>query len=132
MEETRTPIHPLLPFQVPEEVPSSGEILWETLGCLEGKESTLPTKQVTFPFEVMRLGYLNDLWVTQNNGFSWKPKSGSLSANQVGIYGTVGVGSLGNTPGSRTEAAHWIDQKDNLWLFGGFGFGSNSTAGKSG
>jgi hypothetical protein len=35
------------------------------------------------------------------------------------VYGTLGVGAVGNTPGSRDSAASWIDASGNLWLFGG-------------
>jgi len=64
--------------------------------------------------------------VSNNNGFSWKLKSGSVTSNQAGQYGIKGVGDSKNTPGSRTESAYWVDLNNNLWIFGGFGYGNQS------
>jgi PASTA domain len=35
------------------------------------------------------------------------------------VYGTLGQGAAGNTPGSRRYAATWSDPQGQLWLFGG-------------
>ncbi len=44
-----------------------------------------------------------------------------------GNYGTQGVPSSTNVPGSRFWANSWIDTSGNLWLFGGYGLDSQGT-----
>src|SRR5690348_1753252 len=62
-------------------------------------------------------GFLNDLW--RKNGTIWTWMSGDNRANQTGAYGIRGVADVLNTPGARSDAASWVDSKNNLWLFGG-------------
>lgn len=64
-------------------------------------------------------GVLNDLW--RYGGGQWTWESGSTMVNQSGVYGTLGVGVPGNTPGARATASAWSDAAGNLWLFGGVG-----------
>ncbi len=54
----------------------------------------------------------------------WTWMVGSDLYDQVGVYGTQGVGSSGNTPGARVAGASWTDASGNFWLFGGYGAGS--------
>lgn len=67
-------------------------------------------------------GYLNDLW--KFDGANWTWVSGAKTISQVGVYGAKGIAALGNIPGGRSGAAGWKDASNNLWLFGGYGFGS--------
>jgi hypothetical protein len=62
-------------------------------------------------------GYLNDLW--KWDGSSWTWLSGSNTITGAANYGTKGVASSSNTPGSRISPTTWIDSNGNLWLFGG-------------
>jgi N-acetylneuraminic acid mutarotase len=45
--------------------------------------------------------------------------SGAATANQVGVYGTMGVASPLNVPGSRNGSASWTDSSGRFWLFSG-------------
>jgi hypothetical protein len=65
--------------------------------------------------------HLNDLWMFNPATKLWTWMGGSKTADQVGVYGTLGVASAKNQPGSRRGASSWIDQKGNFWLFGGEG-----------
>lgn len=65
------------------------------------------------------LGYLNDLW--EYTGGAWEFIGGSVTANQLSVYGTAGTPATTNQPGARQEAAGWADASGNLWLFGGEG-----------
>jgi len=67
-------------------------------------------------------GVLNDLW--HWDGINWVWVSGSQSINQPGSYGALGIASLTNMPGARTNATIWSDNSGNVWLFGGVGFDS--------
>lgn len=69
----------------------------------------------------------NDLW--KFDGTNWTWISGSNTANQVGIYGTKGVGEVSNVPGARNLAMAWIDSGNILWLMGGFSVDSSGTVG---
>lgn len=71
---------------------------------------------------------LNDLWKYDSATNQWTWLSGSTSP-QAGIYGTKGISGRSTVPGARTCAVSWIDSDGNLWLFGGNGLDSTSTAG---
>jgi N-acetylneuraminic acid mutarotase len=72
--------------------------------------------------------YLNDLWMFNVSSKQWTWVSGSNLADQDSVYGNQGVASAANVPGARVDAATWVDQSGNLWLFGGGGFAqANST-----
>ncbi|MBL7931253.1 MAG: hypothetical protein JNL60_05110, partial [Bacteroidia bacterium] len=73
-------------------------------------------------------GLLNDLWRYKTATNEWTWVKGSNLLNQTGVYGTQGVGSLTNLPGSRTHAATWIDNAGNMWLMGGSGYPASGSA----
>ena len=52
----------------------------------------------------------------------WTWESGSDTCNQTGSYSSLGSTDPGNVPGARASSVSWIDNSDNLWLFGGFGY----------
>ena len=60
----------------------------------------------------------------------WTWMSGNNTVNALGVYGTQGVASVTNTPGSRSYAVTWIDATGNFWLFGGRGYNSAGTLGE--
>jgi hypothetical protein len=80
---------------------------------------------------------LNDLWEYNATSHQWTWVSGSNTADQNGVYGSQGTSNLtlnGSTtdfPGSRWGAAGWLDPDStggaNLFFFGGFGLGSQSS-----
>ncbi len=79
--------------------------------------------------------YLNDLWKFNPivNEWTWMGGSNAASACSLtpegskicegppGVYGTLGVPSATNDPGSRSGASGWVDSRGNFWLFGGYG-----------
>ena len=67
-------------------------------------------------------GWLNDLWEYSAGQWTWV--GGSNVNGQLGFYGTEGMPSLGNVPGSRTLGGSWTDAYGNFWLFGGTGYDS--------
>jgi N-acetylneuraminic acid mutarotase len=81
-------------------------------------------------------GILNDLWEFNPSTSQWAWMGGSSTQNcanlpqqychQPGVYGTLGVPSAANIPGSRMLPSSWRDLNGNLWLFGGQGFDGNS------
>jgi len=75
-------------------------------------------------------GALNDLWKYDVATNSWSWKKGANSVNQNGTYGTMGVSAAANTPGARDGAVSWVDGNNNLWLFGGDGFGASGGSGQ--
>ena len=74
-------------------------------------------------------GRLNDLWKYDPNTNEWTWMKGSNTVDQNGVYGTQGVSSPTNYPGSRSHAIKWVDGNGNLWLFGGVGYGSSGGVG---
>jgi N-acetylneuraminic acid mutarotase len=80
--------------------------------------------------------YLNDLWEfnPSTNQWAWIGGSSTLTCSnklcdQTGVYGTLGIPAVGNTPGSRDGAVSWTDNSGNLWLLGGYGYDANSNGG---
>ncbi len=65
-------------------------------------------------------GYYNDLWKYNPNDNTWTWVSGPNESEQPANYGTKGVPSVNNIPGSRDSDVVWSDESGNLWLFGGF------------
>jgi len=76
---------------------------------------------------------LNDLWKFDPVAGQWTWVSGSNLANQNGVYGTQGISNATtnaaatNVPGSRWGSMGWVNPDGNLFLFGGFGYGSQGS-----
>ncbi|KAF6001612.1 hypothetical protein F1559_000026 [Cyanidiococcus yangmingshanensis] len=68
----------------------------------------------------------SDLWMFNTSASQWGWIGGPLTSNNYGNYSAPGAASSSNAPGARYFATTWVDQNNNLWLFGGLGFG-NST-----
>ena len=57
----------------------------------------------------------------------WTWMSGYSIVNQTGIYSEKGNPNPSNMPGARRGSVGWYDSfAQELWLFGGFGQGSES------
>ena len=67
-----------------------------------------------------RVDTLNDLWRYYPNADLWTWISGSDRTSKPGIYGTKGIPSAANVPGTRDGSVAWVDSVGNLWLFGGY------------
>ncbi len=74
-------------------------------------------------------GRLNDLWRYNPATNEWTWMKGTKIIDQLGLYGTMGVSSATNCPGGRVYSSTWIDTNNNLWLFGGSGYGISGGAG---
>ncbi|HYV90596.1 MAG TPA: kelch repeat-containing protein [Chitinophagales bacterium] len=61
----------------------------------------------------------NDLWVYDPAINKWSWINGDSIANPTGSYGTQGVSSPANKSPGKAGSATWIDDQQNLWLFGG-------------
>jgi hypothetical protein len=61
----------------------------------------------------------------------WTWVKGDSSVNQKSIYGTKGIASPTNKPGARRGALTWIDNEDNLWMYGGGGYTRDTSGGLS-
>lgn len=59
------------------------------------------------------------LWKFNPTVNQWAWMSGSSSANASAVYGTLGIPSTTNAPGTRMNASAWMDSTGNFWLFGG-------------
>jgi hypothetical protein len=74
---------------------------------------------------------LNDLWKFNPSDSKWTWMGGSafpddqaFKANAAGIY----YGDVWKLrPGSREGSHSWVDNKGNLWMFGGSGYGKTVT-----
>jgi N-acetylneuraminic acid mutarotase len=69
--------------------------------------------------------YLNDLWEydTTKNQWAWISGSNTVAGQQngqLGTYGTLLVSAAGDVPEAREEAASWVDNSGNFWIFGGY------------
>lgn len=75
-------------------------------------------------------GSLNDLWTWNPATSEWTWIKGSSLKDGAAVYGTQGTADVANTPGGRTEAVGWIDDNDDLWVFGGTGLDAAATSGR--
>jgi N-acetylneuraminic acid mutarotase len=75
-------------------------------------------------YPVIPPGFKNDLWRYNPTTNQWAWMKGSFGVTAAGTYGTKGIPTAGNTPGSRVQASGWTDSEGNLWLFGGQDQGS--------
>lgn len=64
-------------------------------------------------------GKLNDIWKYDPNNNQWTWIKGSKFRDLNGVYGSMGIPAMENTPGSREESISWMDANGALWLFGG-------------
>jgi N-acetylneuraminic acid mutarotase len=64
---------------------------------------------------------MNDLWKYSVNTNQWTWISGDSLADGKAMYGTPGISSPTNLPGSRAGASMLGDASGNLWLYGGVG-----------
>lgn len=70
-------------------------------------------------------GLLNDLWMYSAGEWTWI--GGANVFGSAGTYGTEGMPAASNIPGARNNAAVWIDQAGDFWLFGGRGLDSTGS-----
>lgn len=70
--------------------------------------------------------YFNDLWMYDPSTNMWTWISGDNTINNTGVYGTQSVSSPLNKPGGRYAALSWADNSGNLYMFGGFGYGTGA------
>jgi len=75
----------------------------------------------------LALNFYNDIWRYNVAGNTWTLVSGA--ANQIGVYGALGMAAAGNAPGSRWGSTSRLDASGKVWLFGGFGKDSAGTLG---
>jgi N-acetylneuraminic acid mutarotase len=78
-------------------------------------------------FNDVEHGTLSDLWKYNPSTNQWTWVKGDKGINKVGVYGTLGTPAAANVPGARTGSVAWVDATGNVWLFGGYGFASNTT-----
>lgn len=62
-----------------------------------------------------------------SQSYQWTWVNGDNTTNQNGNYGTQGVASFSNKPGSRYLPLMWSDASGNIWLLGGYGFPATGT-----
>jgi hypothetical protein len=67
---------------------------------------------------------LSCLFSVKTQAQTWTWLKGPNTGNQIGTYGTIGTAAPANSPGGRTPATSWTDSNNDLWMFGGFGYGS--------
>jgi N-acetylneuraminic acid mutarotase len=69
-------------------------------------------------------GTQNDLWQFNPSTEQWTWTGGSTNKTLPAkpAYGTQGMPSVSNSPGSREFSSSWTDQNGGLWLFGGSDF----------
>ena len=69
--------------------------------------------------------YSNDLWKYQINESRWSWYSGEYYQNNYGFYGHKNEPDPRNVPGGRNSAAAYYDRsRQELWVFGGQGYGN--------
>lgn len=65
----------------------------------------------------------SDLWKYNPSSNEWAWISGSNSANTSPQFNVKGQPDVNGNPGARMHAVGWADNRGDLWLFGGSGYG---------
>jgi hypothetical protein len=72
----------------------------------------------------------NTLWKYDPVTNNWTWIKGSDNYGQPATYGTMGIPSATSTPGARAYGClSWIDNNNDLWLYGGYGVDANGSYG---
>ena len=66
--------------------------------------------------------WLNDLWFYNAETNEWTWMAGGNEPNANPNFGTMGIASIDNIPGARESHQMWIDDEQNIWIMGGYGF----------
>jgi gliding motility-associated-like protein len=66
----------------------------------------------------------SDLWKFDPGINQWAWFSGNKTTDHAPLFPDRGVPNINANPGSRMLATGWTDAEDNLWLFGGNGYGN--------
>jgi hypothetical protein len=74
------------------------------------------------------IGLMNDLWKYNPTTNEWTWIKGSNSINSTAVYGTQGVQASANVPGGRRMSFWWLDNNNNLWMFGGYGYTASTSS----
>ncbi|MBK6641857.1 MAG: hypothetical protein IPG39_11820 [Bacteroidetes bacterium] len=64
------------------------------------------------------LGYFSDMWKYNPVSNQWAWMNGSITTNQLPVYGVQGIPSPNNSPGGRYVYSHW-KECNYFWIFGG-------------
>jgi hypothetical protein len=75
-------------------------------------------KTVFLRFSVIITSFVFSQLQAQVYNYTWMKGAPNTS---VAVYGTKGVSSPSNNPGSQGNGITWTDQAGNLWLYGGYG-----------
>mgnify|MGYP000919543783 CR=1 FL=1 len=73
---------------------------------------------------------LNDLWKYNTVTNQWTWAKGHNLTSQPGNYGILGIQAPANSIGARSLTKGWIDNINNLWLFGGTGIDDSNNLGQ--
>ena len=73
------------------------------------------------------IGSLNDLW--KFDGTNWTWVSGSNSVFAAGNFGSIGIPNESNIPSGNKNASGWVDDDNDIYFFGGYGFDDNGVDG---
>jgi hypothetical protein len=64
-------------------------------------------------------GPMNDLWKFSLSTTKWTFVSGSTTNGAGPVYGSQGIPTAGNVPGSRSFSTSWQAPSGDVWIFGG-------------
>jgi hypothetical protein len=77
------------------------------------------------------LGYVQDVWMYEVGSSQWASLSGYLYPDDPGFYGTKGIPSINNYPGSRVYSSMvFIPGSSSFIMIGGFGHNSATVEGE--
>jgi N-acetylneuraminic acid mutarotase len=115
-------------------LPSHRSTLWSVFSAIE--KAIEGRRGIVLPLLIsmtlLTMASVSHSAAAQSSEWIWMGGSNSVGSSGLGlagVYGTQGVASAENNPGSREGAATWTDSSGHLWLFGGLGFDSTGAQG---
>ncbi len=75
---------------------------------------------------ITNTGSKGDLWKYNTTTNEWVWISGSTAWNAGAVYGTIGIGTASNYPGTRKNSIAYVDNAGQFWIYGGLSPGGFS------
>jgi len=83
-------------------------------------------KSIVSMLMVLFIFFSSSVQIDTSYRWTWIGGDSLTTSLPYGIYGQKGIEDKQNAPGGRIRPATWIDASNNLWLFGGLGYGATT------
>jgi len=101
---------------------------WTSMNVGSGFPGNIEKTYITENTSSILFMYDREFWRFNPVLNSWSKSAGNNTGTYAN-YGTQGVASSTNIPGSRSKQSFWKDNTGNFWMFGGSGYVTSGSSG---